>query len=108
MAEGVKVQGDLFHGRIPDGAVYVGRPAPWLPGSKFRNPYGVGRAGLGGIMVLDAEHAVELYEQRLVVRPDLVAAARAELAGRDLACWCALDRPCHRTVLLRVARGEDP
>lgn len=29
--------------------------------------------------------------------------ARRELAGRDLACWCAPSLPCHVDVLLRVA-----
>jgi hypothetical protein len=28
---------------------------------------------------------------------------RADLAGRDLACWCRLDQPCHADVLLEVA-----
>ena len=26
-----------------------------------------------------------------------------ELAGRDLACWCPLDGPCHADVLLALA-----
>lgn len=30
---------------------------------------------------------------------------RRELAGQDLICWCGLDQPCHRTVLLKVANG---
>lgn len=29
----------------------------------------------------------------------------AELAGRDLACWCPLDQPCHADVLLELANG---
>lgn len=28
---------------------------------------------------------------------------RAELGGHDLACWCALDQPCHADVLLELA-----
>jgi hypothetical protein len=38
---------------------------------------------------------------------------RAELAGRDLMCWCPLEdaygnrHPCHADVLLRLAGGED-
>jgi hypothetical protein len=31
--------------------------------------------------------------------------ARLELAGRDLACWCPLDEPCHADVLLQIANG---
>lgn len=32
----------------------------------------------------------------------------AELAGRDLACWCRLDRPCHADVLLELANPGLP
>ena len=31
--------------------------------------------------------------------------ARHELRGRELACWCPLDQPCHADVLLEVANG---
>ena len=27
------------------------------------------------------------------------------LEGKDLACWCALDRPCHADVLLEIVNG---
>jgi len=30
-----------------------------------------------------------------------------ELAGKDLACWCPLDQPCHADVLLEIANGGD-
>lgn len=30
---------------------------------------------------------------------------RRELAGKDLACWCPLDQPCHADVLLELANG---
>lgn len=39
---------------------------------------------------------------------ELIAAARRELAGRDLACWCRLDQPCHADILLALAAGEEP
>lgn len=32
---------------------------------------------------------------------------RKHLAGRDLACWCPLDQPCHADVLLEIAHGGD-
>ncbi|MGE2733815.1 DUF4326 domain-containing protein [Mycolicibacterium vaccae] len=38
-------------------------------------------------------------------RPDLTDEIRHELAGRDLACWCPLDDPCHADVLLDLANG---
>lgn len=38
---------------------------------------------------------------------DLVEAARRELKGKQLACWCA-PLPCHGDVLAAVADGEEP
>jgi hypothetical protein len=32
---------------------------------------------------------------------------RAELAGKDLACWCRPSQPCHADVLLSIAAGRD-
>ena len=32
--------------------------------------------------------------------------ARAELAGKDLMCFCPLDQPCHADVLLDLANKE--
>ena len=29
-----------------------------------------------------------------------------KLHGKNLACWCALDRPCHADVLLELANTE--
>ncbi|MBK5910086.1 hypothetical protein CCR85_01080 [Rhodothalassium salexigens] len=83
--------------RMPVGAVYVGRPTRW------GNPYeGVDRAS--------ADHAmlVRLYRE-YIARPEqagLREAARRELRGRDLACWCPLDQPCHADVLLALANGS--
>lgn len=34
-----------------------------------------------------------------------VADVRAELAGRDLACWCPVGMPCHADVLLEIANA---
>ena len=30
-----------------------------------------------------------------------------ELTGRDQACWCPLDQPCHADVLLELANGVE-
>lgn len=32
---------------------------------------------------------------------------RAALRGRDLACWCPLDQPCHADVLLEIANAPE-
>ena len=35
-----------------------------------------------------------------------LAEIRRELSGRDLACWCPVDQPCHADVLLELANSE--
>ncbi|MGH3217885.1 MAG: DUF4326 domain-containing protein [Streptosporangiaceae bacterium] len=94
----VKVEGDLFHGRVPEGAVYVGRAAPGLAASPYANPYPARTYG--------PVAAVQLYREYLAGRPRLKEAARLELAGRDLACWCPSGQPCHADVLIELQEAE--
>lgn len=84
--------------RLPAGAVSVAHPTRWA------NPYRPRQRTAAANAT-----AVEQYEAYLVTNPGLVAAARAELAGKDLACWCPLldpagnHLPCHADVLLSIA-----
>lgn len=116
----VRVQGDLFHGRVPARAIYVGRRAPGLPASPWANPFRPGKLTpvtvylgghpwtvghpLAGCWPPDLESAVAWYRS-LVEHTELHDQIRAELAGRDLACWCPLAGPCHADVLLEVANS---
>ncbi|RIS73985.1 DUF4326 domain-containing protein [Mycobacteroides abscessus] len=106
--------------RMPEGAVYVGR------GSKWGNPFVVTPIGSGPYCwtVVDnnavdyreppegwldkrsaALKAVNLFlmdiKGQLAPYPPL-----SDLRGKDLACWCPLDSPCHADVLLELA--NDP
>jgi hypothetical protein len=96
----VRVLGDLYHGRIPDGAVYVGRAAPGLPPSPYANPHKIGKPCRLCRVEHDRVGAVDAYRRALMQQPDLLAAARRDLAGRDLACWCRTDDLCHADVLI--------
>ena len=83
---------------MPANAIYVGRPTVW------GNPYVVGSELMNG-ETLNAEKAVALYEQHLAdnfSERDI----RHCLRDKDLACWCALDQPCHADVLLRIANSR--
>jgi hypothetical protein len=95
----VRVAGDLFHGRVPAGAVYVGRVAPGLPTSPYANPHLVGDCRYCGRRH-DQDGAADAYLHHLAKWPALVQAARRDLAGRDLACWCHTGLRCHADVLL--------
>jgi len=75
--------------KMPPNAIYVGRPTRW------GNPFKVGIDG-------DLEEVLRKYrkdlEGRLVLEPDFLEPLR----GKDLACWCPLDKPCHVDVLLAL------
>ncbi|SDE23397.1 protein of unknown function [Salipiger thiooxidans] len=79
----------------PD-AVVVARPSKW------GNPYqGDGRG-------VDRAMLASLFGE-LMKRPEksaFVEEVRRELRGKDLACWCPLDGPCHADVLLEIANRE--
>jgi hypothetical protein len=106
--------------RMPDGAVYVGRPSKW------GNPIDLSDVG-SQFPSLDDERIARLVVrdfETLAGRGHLsfpnwrfvggrrgpvawtypsVDEIRAELAGHDLACWCPAGLPCHADVLLRIA-----
>jgi hypothetical protein len=90
--------------------VYVGRGVGGLRASRYANPHTTGPKGckLCGRRVHSHAEAVSRYRTYLRGEPELVAAARAELAGRDLACWCKPEQDCHADLLIVVAAGEDP
>lgn len=82
----------------PD-AVIVARPGKW------GNPHDLDRPcrTCPGV-VHDTAECRRLYLAYMHDRLDLLAAAPAELGGRDLACWCPLDAEwCHATDLLVIA-----
>ncbi|MBP2522238.1 DUF4326 domain-containing protein [Rhodococcus sp. PvP104] len=92
--------------RMPEGAKYVGRPTKW------GNPYRVGSmtylTGKKTGQKIDAAGVVQMFRFNAMGDHNAEArkAIRAELAGKDLACWCPLDQPCHADVLLEIA--NDP
>jgi hypothetical protein len=65
--------------------------------SRFRNPHDW-RSLPGG-----RAEAVRLFRQHLLGNADLLAAARRELRGHYLACYCPRGEPCHADVLLELA-----
>lgn len=82
----------VYHRRnAPSDAVYIGRPSRW------GNPYHIGRDG-------DRATVISRFRAYLDTHPELVTAARLELRGRDLACYCA-PLPCHGDIWIEVANG---
>jgi hypothetical protein len=80
--------------------VYVARP------SKFGNPYSHKEGTAASYVVETREDAIRLYEEWIRSQPELMAAAKKELRGKVLSCWCS-PLACHADVLLKIANEED-
>jgi hypothetical protein len=107
MPRRVKVIGDLFHGRVPDGAIYVGRAAPGLTVSPYHNPFGVKKYGLAESRRWFRAYLAARQQKGNDSFP-LADQARRDLAGHDLACWCPIDAEwCHADDLLKLAAGRN-
>ena len=70
-------------------ATYVGRPTKW------GNPFQIGPDG-------NRAQVIEKYKVWLQQSPALLIAAKQELVGKNLECWCA-PLPCHADILLKIA-----
>jgi hypothetical protein len=81
--------------RLPPNTVVVARPTQW------GNPYPVDEAHSPAMVVEEFEQ----YLKRDRRGKELAATARRLLKGKNLACWCPLDRPCHADVLLKLANA---
>lgn len=46
--------------------------------------------------------ATELFRDYIMKRPRMIEMAKSELRGKNLACWCPLNKPCHADVLLAL------
>ena len=88
--------------RMPENTICVTR------GTQFGNPYPVGRLVIHvddrDHFVDDAAEALRLYREWLAWQAKRGYALPVhQLRGKNLACWCPLDQPCHADVLLEIA-----
>lgn len=80
--------------RMPENAVYVGRPTIW--GNPFET---MGEFHLwlrGSIRAMPEDHS----------RRAEILRRLPELKGKNLACWCKVGDCCHADVLLELANKE--
>lgn len=73
---------------MPPNTVYVGRPTKW------GNPFKLSEFN-------DVRTCLEKYEAWLNAMLCADSHFLDPLRGKDLACWCRLDQPCHSDILLR-------
>lgn len=89
--------------RKPEGAIVVARPSKWgTPNAlSFYLEHGAeDEADARAMAVNDFRHALRSGDL-----PYTEKDVRRELRGKDLACWCPLDKACHADVLLDVANA---
>lgn len=110
--------------KMPPNTIYVGRP------TRFGNPFthalrfaGLDfslrcyRMALSGIWDLselkdmpDGPFHVACQDFSAFIKGfkwvNIEEDIRSNLRGRDLACWCPLDRKCHADILLEIANDE--
>ncbi len=99
--------------RMPENTVYVGRP------SKYGNPFTVEGAIEVGYAPEDARNAiVHAHKECINGNPDYcnndklkkyseLCKGISDLQGKNLACFCRLDQPCHADYLLELANQTD-
>ena len=88
MSAPVRIQRKRTKGwKMPPNTIYVGR------GSTWGNPFTFENSG-------NVHPAIRFACE---TAPLLSRECFAPLRGKNLACWCALDQPCHADVLLELA-----
>lgn len=117
MGEPVRVQRKRTKGwKMPDGAVYVGRP------TRFGNPFKVGQDGShdqcvalhrGWLTGTLPDHEIRQLFPRIAewlinMRHPRLGAILRELPDKSVACFCPLDHSCHADVLLELANAATP
>lgn len=111
--------------RMPENTVHVGRPTRW------GNPYDVRRYGLDLSLAMFRNTAQGIWDCKLIpanahqlswiewmyedhqkwckrIGQHPIEAMWQDLTGKNLACWCALDKPCHADILIELANTHPP
>lgn len=102
--------------RLPPNAVVVARPSRWGNFYRVGEPmcratirrWGHSYRQFDGLdhCCPDRAEAVRRFGAVLAFDEAIWPTLREQLAGKDLACWCPLDQPCHADVLLELANRQ--
>lgn len=98
--------------KMPPNTVKVDRSTQWGNPFVIGETYPVVEGEIGGFAAgeatisdaRDAVHAFRCWATDDNVPPPLDDLS--SLRGKNLACWCALDAPCHADVLLELANRQ--
>ena len=100
--------------RMPPNTKYVGR------GTRWGNPFGITQVGHAFFQrgfpapiarlrsKASIERCLDMYTAWLKAQMDFDMDFLLPLHGKNLACWCPLDKPCHADIILRLLRTWSP
>lgn len=94
----------------PEGAVIVARPSKWGNPFTFKAAESAGYTRKGAVSAFEdwlSGNPWACGSDTYEARRQAILDSLHELRGRDLACWCPLDQPCHADVLLRLANAPE-
>lgn len=118
--------------RMPENTVKVSRGSRWGNPFIVGQPCGVFPEGMGMhgkaetmIVALTLDQAIDFYRHMVLgfLSPEMYPTGHdwvdrfrrrnhaspgelvRDLRGKNLACWCKLDQPCHADILLELANG---
>jgi hypothetical protein len=80
--------------KMPPNTVYVGRATRW------GNPYKVGPG-------MELSRSLELYREHLEREVKNGNLKLDDLHGKNLACWCSLNKPCHADILIAALKRAE-
>lgn len=93
--------------KMPENTIYVGRPSRWgNPCSPQNGTHIVMHHNkVVSSRPMTIEECVRRFRDDVMdgsigLSPDEI---REHLRGKNLACWCSLNQPCHADVLLEIA-----
>lgn len=92
--------------KMPENTVYVGRPTMWGNPYEFdaKDEWNVVEGRKTAVMRFISWLAVPAGEH--MKQWNYIQNHLKDLQGKDLACWCPLDQPCHADILLARANGS--
>jgi len=96
--------------KLPENTVVVSRPSKWGNPYRIVSPARYCNPNLKEVTdCVSRSEAVSLFiddlrQPKYAPEPlPSLEEIKAQLKGRNLACWCPLDAPCHADVLLEIA-----
>lgn len=95
--------------KMPENTIYVGRPTMW--GNPFTGDNAADKYRIAVSSFPVSQETLADWKANggradmLIALAGRVRPVLDKLRGHNLACWCALDKPCHVDILLEIVNA---